>query len=201
MTLSRKAPSKHIVDKYQRGRFTVDPHLRGKGKLKLKDDEKPQGTGKKVIVGHKTINNAVKGKEITTVLLPHDEDTVQVIHMTPQEYLMLAAPGGYSSINDYRVDRIQEGISEGEALVVPSLDVYTESLDVVASKGVAQAIWAHRKGIKKIPVMLVHCAKSSAIITSRQFYPTPKKKTLDYTKFIRQGHLGPSAWDYIKPKD
>jgi len=199
MVIKRKSPSKHIVDPYKRGRFTVDPHIRGKGKLKQKEDEKPNGTHRKVTVGSKPVEKTVsKSNEIKTMLPPHLEDSIQIIHMSPQEYLMLAAPRGFGPHSQYKLDRIQEKIGKGEELLIPSLDIFADSMDVVASDGVGRALWAHKKGIRRIPVMVVHTDNKPNIMAGKQYTPTTKGKDINYKKLIRQGHLGPSAWDRVK---
>jgi len=197
--LSRKSPSKHIVEGYGRGKFRVDKHIRGSGKLKLKENEGPKGTTKKVTVGNKVVEQKIlKSGEIKTLLPPHLEDSIQIIHMSPQEYLELAAPGGFGPQSQYRVDRIQDKISNGEELIVPSLDIFADSMDVVASNGVDRAVWALQKGIKRIPVMVVHTANKPNIMAQKQFTPTTKGKDINYKNLTRQGHLGPSAWDRVQ---
>ncbi len=203
MSRKREPPFKHRVDGYWRGSFHVDNHERGVGDPPSKHNLPPRE--RKVVGDDKTVVETTdeptkNGSGIDTLLPPHDPDTVQVIHMSPREYLELASPDGFGGINEYRVGRIQEEISKGESLLVPRLDVFTESLDVVASKGVDQAIWAYRRGIKKIPVMVVHCERSGVIIGPRQFTPILKTKNLNHREFIQQGKLGPSAWDDVKNK-
>ena len=167
-----------------------------------------RGNYTKVVVGGSVQEGSIQeekpipsGGGVKTFMPRHEEGTVQVVHMTPEEYLRLAAPNVFGGIDEYQVSLVQERISKGEGFKVPVLDVFPDSMDVVASRGIYAATWAHNNGVKSIPVMMIHTKNTGSMFGPRQFVPTKKKRDINFRNLIRQGALGPSAWHYVEEKE
>ncbi len=194
----RGGPGQHQVKGYDRDGFQVSPHNRGWGE-QYEYKKKGRSTKKVNVIQQKTVKNNVNANQINTVLPGHVEGTIQIVHMTPREYLELADVG-MGGINEAGIKDLFTTIGNGQPLTVSAFHIDPDTLNVVSTKGVTQAIWAYRKGIKSIPVMLVHCKKNG--VFSPVFYtPTQKKKDVNYRNLIQDGPLGPSAWDQEKRRE
>jgi len=212
--VKRKTPIRHKVGAHKKRDGTrVQSYTRGHGTRKI---SKSRVVGRKretsVMINRPTTKlDILPGTNIPILWHHYAPKSQQILWLTPEEYLTLAAPPLYGESIDHpygflqsSVDGLDKAFKKGEELYSLRLDVDEVHRKIKGHEGRHRAAWAHLNNIPYLPVVMWHENTHGDLIDTTRPIPYSELKPQLSKGYVLSTHpeygelkVDRSAWDVL----